>query len=60
MKKLFLYLVFLIALLVIFGSCTTTKVEYISKDNEIYGTWVNSDYNALAPRVCLYAYPETA
>ena len=29
--------------LIIAGSCATDKMAYISKDYEIYGTWVNPD-----------------
>jgi len=44
MKKLLCTLLFLIVLLLVVGSCTTDKMTYISKDYEIYGTWVNPEY----------------
>jgi len=44
MKKLSLYLIFLTALLVFLGNCATNKMEYISKNYEIYGTWGNPEY----------------
>ncbi len=46
MKTRTLILVALImAVLIIAGSCATDPMKYISKDYEIYGTWVNPDYN---------------
>jgi hypothetical protein len=45
MKNRILILVVLImAVLIIAGSCATDKMTYISKEYEIYGTWVNPDY----------------
>ena len=43
-KKLLLLLFLLVSFLLVFGSCATDKMGYISKDYEIYGTWVNPDY----------------
>ena len=34
-------------ILILFGGCATETPAYISKIYEIYGTWVNPDYNNL-------------
>ena len=40
--------ILLLAVLIIAGSCATQKQAYIPKPNEeIYGTWVNTDYNGV-------------
>ena len=45
MKSRTLILVALImAVLIIAGSCAKEKPDYISKEYEIYGTWVNPEY----------------
>jgi hypothetical protein len=38
-------LILVLAVLIIMGSCATDKMTYISKEYEIYGTWVNPKYN---------------
>lgn len=38
-------LIMIFVLLIIAGSCATEKMTYISKDFEIYGIWINPDYN---------------
>ena len=38
-------LILILAVLVIAGSCATNQMKHISKDYEIYGTWVNPEYN---------------
>ncbi len=36
----------IIAVLIIVGSCATGKKAYVTKENEeLYGTWVNTEYN---------------
>ena len=42
-KTLALFSILCLAVLIILGSCATDKMAYISKDYEIYGTWVNPD-----------------
>ncbi len=37
-------LLFILAVLIIAGSCATEKMAYVSKEYEFYGTWVNPDY----------------
>ena len=44
MKKILNSLFFFIVIFMVFGSCATDKMTYISKDYELYGTWVNPDY----------------
>ena len=52
MKTRTLILVFLImAVLIISGSGAPVKMEYISKDYEIYGTWVNPDYKDIGQQL---------
>jgi len=36
--------ILVVAVLIVVGSCANEKPDYISKDYEIYGTWVNPDY----------------
>ncbi len=43
-KKIIAPLLLMVVLVLLFGSCATDKMAYISKDYEIYGTWVNPDY----------------
>jgi hypothetical protein len=39
-------LILVLAILIIVGNCATGKKVYVAKeDEEIYGTWVNTDYN---------------
>ena len=39
-------LILVLAVLIIVGSCATEKKAYIAKENEeLYGNWVNSEYN---------------
>jgi len=46
MKTRTLILVFLImAVLIIAGSCAEEKPDYLSKEYELYGTWVNTEYS---------------
>ncbi len=52
MKTRTLILVFLLmAVLIIAGSCAKEKPDYISKEYELYGTWVNPDYDN---NCCIY------
>ena len=38
--------ILVLAVLIIVGSCATGKKTYVAKeDEELYGTWVNPDYN---------------
>ena len=46
-KTLVLFSILCLAALIILGSCATDKMAYISKDYEIYGTWVNPDVEAM-------------
>ncbi len=58
MKTRTLAIVFLImVVLLIAGSCVTDKMKYISKDYEIYGTWVNPDYKNFTQPGKLVFYP---
>ena len=50
-------LVFVLAVLIIAGSCATDKMAYISKDYEIYGTWVNPDANPVLQRGKIVIHP---
>jgi hypothetical protein len=34
-----------LTVLVVLGSCATDPMKYISKDYEIYGTWINPEYD---------------
>ena len=43
-RTLISVLILIMAVLVIAASCATDKMAYISKEYEIYGTWVNPDY----------------
>ena len=47
MKTRTLILIVILFTSVVFGigSCVSDKMAYISKEYEIYGTWVNPDYN---------------
>ena len=39
-------IVLIIVVLIIFRSCATEKKAYVTKDSEeLYGTWVNPEYN---------------
>jgi hypothetical protein len=44
-RTLCIILILVLAILIIFGSGASRKPAYISKVYEIYGTWVNPDYN---------------
>ncbi len=45
-KTVIVVLILIMAVLIIAGSCATEKKAYVAKDNEeLYGTWVNKDYN---------------
>ena len=47
--------VFMIAVLIIAGSCATQKQAYIPKTNEeLYGTWVNTDYDTVEQKYINY------
>jgi hypothetical protein len=50
-------LIFILTILIIAGSCATDQMKYISKDYEIYGTWINSDYNDSGKRGKVVYYP---
>jgi len=46
-RSLVSILILVLALLIIAGSCATGKKAYIAKeDEELFGTWVNPDYDA--------------
>jgi len=36
-------LIFVLAVMIVAGSCATDKMAYMSKEYEIFGTWVNPD-----------------
>ncbi len=38
-------LILVLAVLIVAGSCAKEKPDYISKEYEIYGTWVNPEYD---------------
>ncbi len=42
-RRVVLILILVLAVPIVIGSCATDKMAYISKDYEIYGTWVNPD-----------------
>ena len=44
-RTLILVVILITAVVFVIGSCVTDKMAYISKEYEIYGTWVNPDYN---------------
>jgi len=45
-RALLSILILLLAILIISGSCATEKKAYVAKENEeLYGNWVNSEYN---------------
>ncbi len=50
--------ILVLAVLVIIGSCATDQIKHISKDYEIYGTWVNPDYNELFSEAKLAFSPD--
>ncbi len=52
-RTLISILILVFAVLIIIGSCATDKMTYISKEYEIYGTWVNPEYEkkGLRPKV---------
>jgi hypothetical protein len=56
MKITGLYLLILILLLLLLGSCATDKMAYISKDCEIYVTWLVSNYEKyhIVPKVSFH------
>jgi len=46
-KTLVSVLILVLAVLIIAGSCATGKKAYVAKeDEELFGTWVNPDYDA--------------
>ena len=58
MKTRTLVLVFLLtAVVFVAGSCATDKMAYISKEYEIYGTWVNPDANPVLQRGKIVIHP---
>ncbi len=44
-RTLILAVILITAVVFGIGSCISDKMAYISKEYEIYGTWVNPDYN---------------
>ena len=44
-RTLISVLILIMAVLIIAGSCAEEKPNYISKEYELYGTWVNPDYD---------------
>ena len=42
--------IIIMAVLIIAGSCAADKMAYISKEYEIYGTWVNPDNKNIGQR----------
>ncbi len=49
-RTLILLLIFIIAVLFVAVSCATDNMIYISKEYEIYGTWVNPDNKNIGQR----------
>ena len=56
-KTLSIYLLLMLVLMLLFGSCATDKMAYVSKDYEIYGTWVNPDYYDLLSAGVVVIHP---
>jgi len=56
-SKFVLFLILVVAVLIVVGSCAKEKPDYISKDYEIYGTWVNPDYNKTSSWGKIIFYP---
>ena len=50
-------LILALAVLIIAGGCATDKMAYISKEYEIYGTWINPDHKPVLQRAKLVIYP---
>jgi hypothetical protein len=45
-RTLLSILILILALLIVVGSCATGKKAYVVKeDEELFGTWINPDYN---------------
>jgi hypothetical protein len=49
-------IILVLAVLIIAGSCATDKMTFISKEYEIYGTWVNSDYSNTGKQIKMVFY----
>jgi hypothetical protein len=46
-RSLVSILILVLALLIVVGSCATGKKAYVAKeDEELFGTWINPDYDA--------------
>ena len=59
MKTRMLVSIVILVLTVMFiaGSCATEKKAYVAtEDEEIYGTWVNPDYNYTAKATPMYVF----
>ncbi len=56
-RKLISVLILIMAVLIIAGSCSTDKMAYISKDYEIYGTWINPDAKPVLQRGKIVIHP---
>ncbi len=56
--RTFISVVLIMAVLIVVGSCATDKMAYISKEYEIYGTWINPDFNNIGqPHGKIVFYP---
>ena len=56
-SKFVLFLILVLAVLIIAGSCAPDKMANISKDFEIYGAWVNPDYNKTGVQAKVVIWP---
>ena len=45
MKSSILYIWLLLVFFIVLGGCAKDKMEHISSNYEIYGTWVNPEYS---------------
>ena len=50
-------MILVLAVLIVVGSCATDKMAYISKDYEIYGTWVNPDAKPIVQKAKIVIHP---
>ena len=57
-NTLVLILILTFTVLFIAGGCATDKMAYISKDYEIYGTWINPDAKPVLQKGKIAIYPE--
>jgi len=50
-------MILVLAVLIVVGSCATDKMAYISKDYEIYGTWINPDAKPIVQKAKIVIHP---